>query len=138
MTITLKTIDTEFISEEDAFLWLSRGDLKEDTETSGTGNKNIMRQNYYKQKQLANAYHVNNLMRQNTCHLTKEQYINSHDCVRAHVHCKVHTETGVKVDNEQGYMHVPKLAETSPEGKVTILRNQHALTEPSLTIHQIP
>jgi hypothetical protein len=38
-------------------------------------------------------------------------------------------ETGVKIDNEQGYVHVPKLAETSPEGKVLILCNQQVLTD---------
>jgi hypothetical protein len=38
-------------------------------------------------------------------------------------------ETGVKLDNEQGYVHVPKLAETSPKGNVTILCNQQVLTD---------
>ena len=40
---------------QDTFLWLSREDLKGDTERSGIGNKNIMQQKYYKQKQIANA-----------------------------------------------------------------------------------
>jgi len=42
-------------------------------------------------------------------------------------------ETVVKLDSEQGYGHVPKLAETSPEDKVSILCNQQVLTESSLT-----
>jgi hypothetical protein len=32
-------------------------------------------------------------------------------------------EAGVKLDNEQGYVQVPKLAETSPESNVMILCN---------------
>ena len=53
----IRSIDREFISE-DTFLWLSMGDLKEETERSCIGNKNIMQQKHYKQKQTANAYYV--------------------------------------------------------------------------------
>ena len=89
-----------------------------------------MQQKYYKKKQLANVYHVNNLMRQeNTHHLAKEQHIKRHNCVCAQLHCNICMETGVKLDNEQGYVHVPKLAETSPKGNVTILCNQQVLTD---------
>ena len=42
--------DRQLISE-DTFLWLSRENLKGETERSGTGTKNIMQQKYYKQKQ---------------------------------------------------------------------------------------
>ena len=37
-------------------------------------------------------------------------------------------ETGVKLDNEHWYEHVPKLVETSREGKVTVLWNQQVQT----------
>ena len=89
-----------------------------------------MQQKYYKQKQLANVYHVNNLMRgENTqCHLAKEQHIKRHYCVCAQLHCNICMETGVKLDNEQGHVHIPKLAETSPEGNVMILCNQQVLS----------
>ena len=62
-----------------------------------------MQQKYYKQKQLANVYHVNNLMRQeNTCHLAKEQHIKRHDYVCAQLHCNICMETGVKLDSDRG------------------------------------
>ena len=38
-------------------------------------------------------------------------------------------EIGVKLDNKHCYDHVPKLVETSHDGKVTILWNQQARTD---------
>jgi hypothetical protein len=38
-------------------------------------------------------------------------------------------ETGVKLGNEHWYEYVPKLVETSPEGKVTTLWNQQVQTD---------
>jgi hypothetical protein len=48
-------------------------------------------------------------------------------CAQLHFHiCK---ETGVNVDNEHWYDHVPKLVETIPEGKVIILWNHQVQTD---------
>jgi hypothetical protein len=38
-------------------------------------------------------------------------------------------EMGVKLDNEHRYDHVPKLVETSHEGKVTTLWNQQVQSD---------
>jgi hypothetical protein len=48
--------------------------------------------------------------------------------VCAQLHFKVCKEIGVKLDNEHWYEHVPKLVETSREGKVTVLWNQQVQT----------
>ena len=55
--------------------------------------------------------------------LSNRVYILRHDTVCAELHCNICKETGGKLDNTC-YDHVPKLVETSHEGKVTILWNQ--------------
>jgi hypothetical protein len=52
--------------------------------------------------------------------LAKEQYMKGHDRVYAPPNFNICKETGVKSDNERLYEHVPKLVETSSEGRVTI------------------
>jgi hypothetical protein len=58
------------IGEEDMFPWHSTGDLKAETESETTDAQDQAQQTkyhatkYYKQKQIANADYVNNLMRQ--------------------------------------------------------------------------
>jgi hypothetical protein len=61
--------------------------------------------------------------------LAKEQYIKRHDRVCAALHFNICNETGVKLDNEHWYGLVPKLVETSHEGKVTVLCNQQVQTD---------
>jgi hypothetical protein len=61
--------------------------------------------------------------------LAKEQYIKRHDRVRARLHFNTCKETGVQLDKKNWYEHVPKLAETSQGGKVTILWNQQVQTD---------
>jgi len=56
--------------------------------------------------------------------IAKEQYIKRHDSVYSQLHFNICKETGVKLDSEHWYDHVPKALETSHEGKVTILWNQ--------------
>jgi hypothetical protein len=63
----IRSIDKHLISKEDTFLWLSKGDLKAETERQHKTKhykQNTMQQKYYKQKKVANANYVNNLRRQ--------------------------------------------------------------------------
>jgi hypothetical protein len=61
--------------------------------------------------------------------LVKEQYITRHDRVCAHLHFNISKESGVKLDRELWYEHVPKSVETSQVGKVTILWDQQVQTD---------
>jgi hypothetical protein len=56
--------------------------------------------------------------------LAKEQYIKQHDTTCVQLHFNIRNELGIQLDSELWYGHVPKSAETSQVGKVTILRNQ--------------
>jgi hypothetical protein len=55
--------------------------------------------------------------------LANEEYIKRRDRVCAQLHFNICKEIGIKLDIERWYKHVPKLVETSQEGKVTILWN---------------
>jgi hypothetical protein len=61
--------------------------------------------------------------------LAKEQYIKRHDRVCAQIHVNICKGIGVKLDTECWYEHVPKLLETSREGKVTVLWTQKVQTD---------
>jgi hypothetical protein len=65
----IRSTDRQLITEEDMFLWLSKGDLKAETESEIVQHKtNHYKQNVQQkdctQKQTANADSVNSLMRQ--------------------------------------------------------------------------
>ena len=66
----IRNIDRQLISEEDTFVWLSKGDLKQKLKVKQWQHKtkrykrNITQQKYGAQKQRANANFFNNLMRQ--------------------------------------------------------------------------
>ena len=66
----VRSIDRQLSSEEDVFLWLSRGDVKGETESEITAAQDEVLQTTYhatkilEQKQIANADSVNNLTRQ--------------------------------------------------------------------------
>jgi hypothetical protein len=53
--------------------------------------------------------------------LGKEQYVKWHDRVCTQLHLNICKEIGVKLDSALWNEHVRKPAETSQEGKVTIL-----------------
>jgi len=65
-------MDRELIGEADTLLWLWRGDLKGETESEITAEQDRELQTNYAtvtlqtEKQTANAYYVNSLMRQQT------------------------------------------------------------------------
>ena len=74
--------------------------------------------------------------------LTKKQHIKRNDSVCAQLHFNICKETGVQLDKKHWYEHVPKSAETSQGGKVTILWNQQVQTDrtilknkPDIVIH---
>ena len=61
--------------------------------------------------------------------LAKEQYIKRNDRVCAQLHFNLWKETEVQLDKKHWYEHVPKPAETSQGGKVTILWYQKVQTD---------
>ena len=61
--------------------------------------------------------------------LAKEQYIKRNDRVCAQLHFNLCKEIEVQLDKKHWYEHVPKPAETSQVGKVTILWNQKVQTD---------
>jgi hypothetical protein len=131
----IRSIDKQLISEDDTFLWLSKGNLKAETESEGVAAQD---------QALQTKYHAAKLLQTEKdsecrlCHqfeetvdhiisacriLAKEQYIKRHDRVCAQLHFNICKELGVKLDSELWYEHVPKSVETSQVGKVTILWN---------------
>ena len=69
--------------------------------------------------------------------MAKEQYIKIHDTVCAELHFNVGQEIRIKLDKEHRYEHVPKLVETSHEGKVSILWNQTARTDRTIANNKL-
>jgi len=65
--------------------------------------------------------------------LAEEHYIKKHDRVCAQLHFNICMETGVTLDKEHWYDHVPKSVETSHECKVTILWNQQVQTDRTIS-----
>jgi hypothetical protein len=121
---------------EDMFLWLSKGDLKAETESEIVAAQD---------QALQAKYHATKILRTEKdrkcilCHqfeetvdhlisvcpiLAKEQYIKQHDRVCAQLHFNICKKIEVKLDSELLYEHVPKSVETSQEGEVTILWSQ--------------
>ena len=66
----IRCMDRQLISEEDTFLWLSKGDLKAETESEIVAAQDqalhtkYYGKKYWKQRQVTNAGSANNLMRQ--------------------------------------------------------------------------
>jgi len=117
--------DRQHVSEEDTFLWLSKGDLKAETESEMVAAQDQARQTkYYATKILKTETDSKCRLCQQfdetidhiipACPiLAKEQYIKRHDTVCAKLHFNICKETGVQLDKEHWYEHVPKSVETS-------------------------
>jgi len=137
----IRNIDRELISEEDTFLWLSKGDLKAETESEMVAAQDQAIQTKYYATKILNTetdskcrlcqhfdetvYHIIS-----ACPiLAKEQYIKRHDRVCAQPHFNICKETGVQLDKKHWYEHVPKSVETGQGGTVTILWNQQVETD---------
>jgi len=61
--------------------------------------------------------------------LAEEHYVKKHDRVCIKIHFNIRKETGVKLENEHRYDHVPNSVETSHEVNVTTLWNQQVRTD---------
>src|SRR5215813_12537661 len=134
-------MDRQLISEEDTFLWLSKGDLKAETESEIVAAQDqALHTKYYATKilntetdskcRLCQQFHetIDHII--SACPiLAKEQYIKRHDRVSAQLHFNICKETGVQLDKKHQYEHVPKSVETSLGGTVTILWNQQVQTD---------
>jgi hypothetical protein len=135
-----RNIDRQLISEEDTFIWLSKGDLKAETESEIVAAQDQALQTKYATKILNTETDSKSRLCQqfdekidhiiSACPiLAKEQYIKRHDRVCAQLHFHICKETGVQMDKKHWYEHVPKSVETSQGGKVTVLWNQQIQTD---------
>ena len=89
-----------------------------------------MQQKYFKQKQIANADCVNNVMKSRPHRISMTNidkrtiHKKKHDRVCAQLHFKICKETGVKFRQKHWYEHVPVSVETSQEDKVESRTNR--------------
>ena len=65
------------------------------------------------------------------------KHTHMHDRVCTQLHINICVETGVKLDKERRYGHVPKSVATSQEGKVTILLNQQVQTDRAIPNNEL-
>jgi hypothetical protein len=143
----IRNIDRQLICEEDTFPWLSKGDLKAETESEVVAAQDQALQTKYYATKILNT-ETNSKCRlcqqfdETIDHiisaypiLAKEQCMKRHDRVCEKLHFNICKETGVQLDKKHWYEHVPKSVETGQEGNVTILCgiNKLKLTEPLLT-----
>jgi len=144
----IRNIDRQLVSEEDTFLWLSKGDLKAETESEIVAAQDQALQTKYYATKLLNTETDSKcrLCQQfdetidhiiSACPiLTKEQYIKRHGRVCAQLRFNICKETGVQLDKKHWYEHVPKSVETSQGDKVTILWNQQVQTDRTIPNHK--
>ena len=136
----IRNIDRQLIGEEDMFLWLSKRDLKADTEIEiVTAQDLALQTKYYAAKMNRETdikcricqqfdLKIDHIM--SACPiLAKEQYTKRHDRVCAQLHFNICKETGVQLDKKHWYEHVPKSVETNQGGKVIVLWNQQTQTD---------
>jgi len=106
----IRNTDRQLISEEDTFLWLSKGDLKAETESEIVAAQDqALNTTYYATKIL----HTETDGKCRLCQqhdktidhiisacprLAKEEYVKWHDKVSAQIHFNICTEIGVQLD----------------------------------------
>ena len=102
----IKNIDRQLISEEDRFLWLSKGDIKAETESEIVAAQDkVLQTKYYATKILRTETNSKCRLCQqidetkdhiiSACPiLAKEQYTKRHDRVCAQLHFNICKETG--------------------------------------------
>jgi len=137
----IRNIDRQLISEEDMFLWLSKGDLKAETESEIVAAQDqALQTKYYATKILDTETDSKCRLCQqfdetidhiiSACLiLAKQQYIKRHDRVCAQLHFNICKETGVQLDKKHCMNMCQKTVETRKGGKVTTLWNQQVQTD---------
>jgi 5-methylcytosine-specific restriction endonuclease McrA len=137
----IRNRDRQLISEEGTLLWLSKGDLKAETESEIVAAQDqALNTKYYATKIL----HTETDGKCRLCQqldetidhiisaclvLAKEQYVKRHDRVSAQIHFNICKKIGVQLDKKHWYGHVPKSVVTTQRGKVTILWKQQVQTD---------
>jgi len=127
----IRNVDRQLISEEDMFLWLSKGDLKVETESEIVAAQDqALNTKCYATKIL----HTEKDSKCRLCQqldetidhmisacpmLAKEQYVKRHDKVSAQIHFYICKEIGVQLDKKHWYEHVPKSLVTR-QGEYTV------------------
>ena len=108
----IRNVDRQLFSEEDKFLWLSRGGLKAETESEIVAAQDQALKTKYFATKILNTETVSKcrLCQQSgetidhiisTCPiLAKEQYIKRQDRVCAQLHFNICKETGVQLDKK--------------------------------------
>ena len=109
----IRIIDRELISEEDTFLWLSKGDLKAETGSEIVAAQDqTLQTKYYATKMFNKETDSKCRLCQQFCEtidhimsacpiLAKEQYIKRHDRVCAQLHFNLCKETGVQLNKKK-------------------------------------
>jgi hypothetical protein len=132
----IRNTDRQLISEEDTFLWLSKGNLKAETESEIVATQDqALNTKYYATKILNtetdSKYRLCQQLDETIDYiisarpvLAKEQHVKRHDKVSAQIHFNICKEVGVQLGKKHWYEHVPKSVVTNQGGKVTILWNQ--------------
>jgi hypothetical protein len=121
----IRDTDRQHISEEDTFLWLSKGDLKAETESEIVAAQDqALNTKYYATKILHTetdstrrlCQHLDDTIDHiiSACPvLAKEQYVKRHDRVSAQIHFNIYKEIGVQLDKKHWYEHVPNSVVTN-------------------------
>jgi hypothetical protein len=128
----INNMDSQLVSEEDTFLWLSKGDLKAETES-----KIVAAQD----KALNTKYYVTKILHTETdskCRLcqqhdetdetvhrikspcpilAKQHNVKRHDKVNAQIHFNICKEIGEQQDKKHSYEHVPNSVVTNKEAR---------------------
>jgi len=125
----IRNIDKKLISEEDTFLWLSKGDVKTETESEIVAAQDqVLKTKYYATKILNtetdSKCRLCQQFDETVDHITsacpilaKEQYIKRHERVCAQLHFIICKETGVQLGKKHWYEHVPKSLEMVKEAR---------------------
>ena len=115
----IRNIERQLIGEEDTFLWLSKGDLKAETESGIVAAQDQAIQTKYYATNILNTETDSKCRLCEQCDETIDHIISAcpilvkrHDRVCAQLHFSICKETGVQLDKKHWYEHVPKSVET--------------------------
>jgi hypothetical protein len=137
----IRNMDRQLISEEDTFLWLSKGDLKAETESEIVAAQNQATKILY--TEMDSKCRLCQQHDETIDHITsaclilaKEQYVKRHDKMSAQIHFNICKETEVQLDKKHWYEHVPNSVVTNQGGKVTTPWNQQVQTDRTISINK--